>query len=382
MTQNIDSNHTHLYKMDVLRGLAIISVFILHVYMGYFGSAIEVLLENGENFVNLSGKPWLLILLTITPLGYGWTGVQLFLIISGFLIHLSYLRTKDQSFSFKKFYLRRFFRIYPPYLLLLLFLAFEYNRNVLQTKEGLFDLIAHIFMAHNLKDSTFLSFNGPFWSLALEVQLYLIYPLFLFIRKRVGIQKTIYVLFFLYFFFTFYLYFRPITGYFLASQNFVFKSWIVWGLGAFLAERYHNKQTLFNVSGKVLIILLMLASLVKMSIFTIKISDLVWSMFYIAMVNYYLNFKRNKPALWEKGLMDIGELSYSFYLIHEPMLSVFIHTISILGISLAHPMFRVLDSFVIFIIIYIFSKGYYHSVEKPSIQLGKWIIAQQGKKNA
>lgn len=380
MTQNIDSSHNHLYKMDVLRGLAIISVFVLHVYMGYLGSTIEVLLENGENFVNLMGKPWHLVLLTITPLGYGWTGVQLFLIISGFLIHLSYLRTQGQNFSFKKFYLRRFFRIYPPYLLLLLFLAFEYNRTVLQNKEGFFDLIAHIFMVHNLKDSTFLSLNGPFWSLALEVQLYLIYPLFLYIRKQIGIQKTIYLLFFLYFFFTFWLYYRPIPNYFLASQNFVFKSWIVWGLGAFLAERYHNKQTLFNVSGKVLIVLLMMASLVKMSIYTIKISDLVWSMFYIAMVNYYLNTKQNKPALWEKGLMDVGESSYSFYLVHEPMLPVFIHTVSILGISLVHPMFRVLDAVVIFFIVYIFSKGYYHVVEKPSIQLGKWVIAQQDKK--
>lgn len=380
MKQNMESNHAHLYKMDVLRGLAIIAVFVLHVYMGYLGSNIEVVLEAGENFVNLSGKPWHLILLTITPLGYGWTGVQLFLIISGFLIHLSYLRANGSKFSFKKFYLRRFFRIYPPYFVLLLFLAFEYNSNVLQSQESLLDLVAHVFMVHNLKDITFLSFNGPFWSLALEVQLYLIYPLFLFIRKKAGIQKTIYLLFFLYFFFTLFLYFYPIPNYFLASQNFVFKSWIVWGLGAFLAERYHHKQRLFDVSGKVLIVLLMLVSLVKMSIYTIKVSDLLWSMFYIALVNYYLNLKREQPMLWEKALMDIGESSYSFYLVHEPMLPIFVHTVSILGISLTHPMFHVLDAFVIFFIVYIFSKGYYHTLEKPSIQLGKWFIAKQSKK--
>ncbi len=381
-TQN---THNHLYKMDVLRGLAIISVFVLHCYMAYLNDHLEVRIEEGSFFVNLIGKDFWAIFLTITPFGYGWTGVQLFLIISGYLIHLSYLKSKrsphqdsvnkTEKYDFRKFYLRRFFRIYPPYLVVLLFLAFQYNRDILKSGEKLWDFFSHLIMTYNLQDSTFFSFNGAFWSLALEVQLYLIYPIFLLVRKNFGIQKTVYLLLFLYLIFILIFNYFYFPNFYYALQNFVFKSWIVWGLGAFLAEKHFENKQLFKVSGWGLFGLLVLVSLVKTNVITLKINDLIWACFYIALINYYLNIKRIIPKLWEKLIALVGESSYSMYLVHQPIIGMLIGSITLFGISKTRPIAHILDGFIIFILVFVFSKGLYYLLEKPSIEFGKKLIA-------
>jgi peptidoglycan/LPS O-acetylase OafA/YrhL len=370
-TLKIDS---HLYKLDVVRGFAICFVFLLHCYMPFLNGPIEVTIDDGHAFANLIGKEWHLILLTITPLGYGWTGVQLFLVISGFLIHLSYLKNKNNTFDFKKFFIRRFFRIYPPYLIILLFLAFTYNRDILKNPEKLWDFLSHLFMTYNLSDKTFFSFNAAFWSLALELQLYILYPLFLYIRYKIGIHKLLFLLLAFYFIITIILHQAVLTDFYTSLQTFVLRNWVIWGLGAFLAERYFNGEQLFKVSGKILILFLLTVSITKLSIYSIKISDLLWAMFYVTMLNYYLNISRKIPLLWEKRLMDIGECSYSMYLVHQPIIGIFVGSISILGLSLTRPTFHILDGLGIFFIVYVFSKGYYHLVEKKSIEVGKMII--------
>ncbi len=375
------SSINHLYKMDVLRGLAIISVFVLHCYMIYLGDHLEVRIPKGDFFVDLTGKDWLAIFLTITPFGYGWTGVQLFLIISGYLIHLSYLKQSNglptyRNYDFSKFYLRRFFRIYPPYLVVLLFLAFQYNRDILKTSEKFWDFISHLLMTYNLRDSTFFSYNGAFWSLALEVQLYLIYPFFLILRNTIGIQKTIYVLLSLYFIFTIIFNFYYFPNFYFALQNFVFKSWIIWGLGAFLAERHFLNKQIFKTTGWGMLGLLLLVSLVKTNIITLKINDLIWALFYISLINYYLNIKRVLPKFWEKTMASIGESSYSMYLTHQPIISGLVGSITIFGISKTRSFAHILDGFVIFIIVFVFSKGLFYLLEKPSINFGKEIIAK------
>lgn len=373
--QATQTSPNHLYKMDVLRGLAIISVFILHCYMAYLNDHLEVRIEKGDFFVNPIGKDFWAIFLTITPFGYGWTGVQLFLIISGYLIHMSYLKSKSEKYDFRKFYLRRFFRIYPPYLVVLLFLAFQYNRDILKSGEKLWDFFSHLIMTYNLQDSTFFSFNGAFWSLALEVQLYLIYPLFLIIRKKVGIQKTVYLLLFLYLIFTLIFNYFYFPNFYYALQNFVFKSWIVWGLGAFLAEKHFENKQLFKVSGWGLFGLLVLVSMVKTNVITLKINDLIWACFYIALINYYLNIKRIVPKIWEKFIASVGESSYSMYLVHQPIIGMLIGSLTLLGISKTRPIFHIFDGIVIFFIVFIFSKGLFYLLEKPSIEFGKKLIS-------
>lgn len=381
MDQTAKSLQNHLYKMDVLRGIAIIAVFILHCYMVYLGDHLEVHIDTGDFFVKLAGKDWLAIFLTITPFGYGWTGVQLFLIISGYLIHLSYLKSNTEKYDFKKFYLRRFFRIYPPYLVVLVFLAFQYNRDILKSGEKLWDFVSHLLMTYNLQDSTFFSYNGAFWSLALEVQLYLIYPLFLWFRKKMGIQKTIYLLVAFYLLFTILFNTIYIPNFYYALQNLVFKSWIIWGLGAFLGERHFAGKRLLKINGWGILGLLALVSLVKTTSITLKINDLLWALFYVVFIDYYLQIKNEIPRLWEKFFASVGESSYSLYLIHLPVIHGLVGSITFMGISKTRSFAHILDGVIIFFIAFALSKGLYYLLEKPSIDQGKFFIKKFTTKN-
>jgi peptidoglycan/LPS O-acetylase OafA/YrhL len=367
MLPNQNNSQNHIYKMDVLRGIAISFVFLLHCYIAYLKDHLEVRIPKGDFFVDLVGKDWTAIFLTITPFGYGWSGVQLFLIISGYLIHQSYLRSKTEQYDFKKFYLRRFFRIYPPYFVILTFLAFQYNRDIFKETTKFWDYVSHLFLTHNLNDTTFFSYNGSFWSLALEAQLYLIYPIFLFFRKKMGIQNTIYLLFGFYLFFTIIFETIPFHNFYFSLENFVFRGWIVWGLGALLAERHFENKQLFKTNGWGILGLLMLVSLVKTNVLTLKTNYLLWSLFYV-------NIKRTVPFIWEKMIAAIGESSYSLYLIHQPIIHALIGSITFMGIANTRPKFHILDGFIIFLISYALSKGLYYLLEKPSIDYGKKLI--------
>src|SRR5437763_1971582 len=97
-------------ELDMLRGIAVSMVVLFHGFAFRYGLA------------GLSGIPKLMVALTMP----GWTGVNLFFVLSGFLITGILLDTKTRLDYYRRFYLRRAFRILPLYyatLLLLLALA-------------------------------------------------------------------------------------------------------------------------------------------------------------------------------------------------------------------------------------------------------------------
>jgi peptidoglycan/LPS O-acetylase OafA/YrhL len=118
----------------------------------------------------------------------GWTGVDLFFVLSGFLIGGILLDARGSSNYFKTFYARRFFRIIPLYyawILLYVILApliriFLTERiGPVQQVDG--SILAHLFFLQNFHE--FLKTGASFWwfsstwSLAVEEQFYLVAPL-------------------------------------------------------------------------------------------------------------------------------------------------------------------------------------------------------------
>lgn len=92
-------NFQKLHGLDHLRALAIILVFFFHY------------------FIISSGQPeWLPDLAS-----FGWTGVDLFFVLSGFLISLQLFEQikQGQQVSFQHFFVKRFFRIIPAFLVTL-----------------------------------------------------------------------------------------------------------------------------------------------------------------------------------------------------------------------------------------------------------------------
>jgi peptidoglycan/LPS O-acetylase OafA/YrhL len=154
-----------LPALDELRAVAVLMVFAFHSY---------VLVENP---------------LAPAPAWYGalfrslWSGVDLFFVLSGFLISGILLDTREQPGMLKTFYLRRTLRIFPLYYATLL-LWFVLLRP-LWSPSGQFQAMEAAqgwFWSYSFNIRAALygpipSFFDHFWSLAVEEQFYLIWPL-------------------------------------------------------------------------------------------------------------------------------------------------------------------------------------------------------------
>jgi peptidoglycan/LPS O-acetylase OafA/YrhL len=175
---------TRLRGIDALRGAAALGVVLYHA------------VEQGDKVLpnNFLQYPIRLVQLASS---FGYIGVFLFFVISGFCIHLQWARAKaagvEPEIRFGAFWKRRIRRLYPPYiitlLLFLLLMASTVGLNI--THFVVYDLGMHLLMLHNLDPHTCYSINGVFWTLAVEEQLYLAYFLLLFIRVRWGWAVTI-----------------------------------------------------------------------------------------------------------------------------------------------------------------------------------------------
>ncbi len=369
----------HLFKIDVLRGLAILMVFGIHALEAYTHGNIEVPPGDSLWLREFEGQPWQLILFTLTPLGYGWTGVQLFFIISGFLIHLIYLRNPTEKFPYVTFFSKRFFRIYPPYLVILLVMVWASKDIFWASLSGLWRFFSHIFMVYNVDQNVFFSYNGSFWSLAVEVQLYIIYPLFLWVRRRVGIRNTILLLLALYFISVVSSEIVSHQAWSFALANSVFRHWGVWGFGAYLAENYFRGKQTLKMSGRSLLLFFIAASTVKAFPFLSHFIDLIWSLFYLSLANFYLFSVRNTPHLWERFFVFMGESSYSFYLTHQPIIGLLVPYLVVFGATVGSGVFQVFDALLIGVVCQVLAVILYRLLEKPSIDAGKAFLARMKK---
>ncbi len=105
MPKSIKNN---LVSIDILRGFAASSVFLFHY--GFAFMIFKIFGTHSTDFIAVIGAKY---------------GVPLFFLISGFCIHLSQLKQNQHlasdRFHFSKYLIRRFWRIYPAYVIILFF---------------------------------------------------------------------------------------------------------------------------------------------------------------------------------------------------------------------------------------------------------------------
>lgn len=116
------------------------------------------------------------------------TGVHLFFVLSGFLLFLPYARAIIQQQPLpplSRFYQRRALRILPAYWVCLTILALCGNigNNVsdgggLAVPDAIADVVTHIVLLHDAFPVFNRDIQGPFWTLAVESQFYVLLPLF------------------------------------------------------------------------------------------------------------------------------------------------------------------------------------------------------------
>ncbi len=112
----------------------------------------------------------------------GVHGVTVFFVLSGFLITWLLLEEEQRhgAFSLRDFYVRRAFRILPPVVLFLAGLAVLTRFIPLGIPP--WDWLGCLFFFRNLTGGSY--YTAHFWSLAIEEQFYLLWPLLLFLMPR------------------------------------------------------------------------------------------------------------------------------------------------------------------------------------------------------
>ena len=371
-TASADPKKAHLVRLDVLRGFAIFAVFAYHFLGTSYG--MDHLPWRGQ-WTDWSAAPDSLFL-WMFPVTFGWIGVALFFVLSGFCIHWSFLRKK--SFTVGGFYLARFWRIFPPYLIALIASA-ALVKIGLSTHEGLTQFVSHLLLIHNFSETTFYGINPAFWSLAAECQFYLAYPLFLWARSRLGMGRALLTAFGLA---TAIRLFMALwhSGELTASPVWAaspFVLWFDWLLGAWLAERLHSGESkplpaaLPATVG--LSALFVLASCFRPLSF---LSFTIASLLSVFLVDRCLRSRRllgRMDRLW----IPLGLISYSFYLWHQPLIGRLMKVLHLVGLPHTQLWIFAVGFPAVFLAIFAFSSVLYLTVERGAILIKKWRAAAQ-----
>jgi peptidoglycan/LPS O-acetylase OafA/YrhL len=176
------TNPGYVPELDGVRGLAILGVMALH-FVG------EIPAVNGAE--RLIGK----------VAGYGLWGVDLFFVLSGFLITGILLETKGRAGYFRNFYIRRTLRIFPLYygVLLLLFVAIpaglwaRFDPRFLEARDlqaWIWPYLTNYYIGSQHLFS--IPYVSHFWSLAVEEHFYLLWPVvILLLSPKAALRATI-----------------------------------------------------------------------------------------------------------------------------------------------------------------------------------------------
>jgi peptidoglycan/LPS O-acetylase OafA/YrhL len=152
----------YIPELQGLRGLAVLSVVIYHCNPRLEGTWIH--------YASL----------------WGWAGVNLFFVLSGFLITSILLEARGKPRYFRNFYARRALRIWPVYLLVLVVVYLNapwFIGPTIFVAIKTAPWLAYIFFVQNLCHLTLPPALGPTWSLAIEEQYYFLWaPLVRFLR--------------------------------------------------------------------------------------------------------------------------------------------------------------------------------------------------------
>ncbi len=297
-------------ELDTLRGIAVLSVVFFHAFGFEFG------------FRGLSGIPKYLVAATLP----GWVGVNLFFVLSGFLITGILIDTRSRKDYYRRFYLRRALRILPIYYAVLILLAvFSRTGVIARPASWAFLGLSFIYLANvtNLFGVTMQ--YGVLWSLAVEEHFYLLWPTVakFFSRRGLTIVAALICVG------------CPLLRAFYFSRGYDSGDGYTWlcadglALGALLAigaRGWFSSRAQFVrlAIGTLAVSLVMFGVGAPLGIFRASrllgftLRDTALNLFFFGLISTTLvvGTSQWKWAVNHRGLQFLGEISYGVYLIH------------------------------------------------------------------
>jgi peptidoglycan/LPS O-acetylase OafA/YrhL len=385
-----ETNRSHfLYEIEGLRGILAIWVFICHLM---WGSGFRP-----ENAIGLWSIPF-----------SGWAPVRVFIIISGFVIFLLIDSKKE---SYIKYITRRFFRLYPLFIVVTLFgssMFFLHLGTIGVNYEGpnifarspeyykpLFItpvIIGNLIMLHGLTPGVgpiLLSLSA--WSISLEWQFYLIAPfVFVIFRKNWLITGTCLIIVAIIIKQIHSGYLINITGATLPDHIIPFSA----GMLSYIVYRDVITPKVNDIHST-LVILRKLYLIVIMSLLTLFTIDLIklknteiseaiiisiWLWIFLTILVRITSDGEYKSItsslLRAKSIQFLGKLSYSIYLIHPAVIFFFC---LVFGKQILHAgkiPSLIIESILLIPLTIGLSILSHRYIEMPGIQLGKAICSR------
>jgi len=327
---------SRLPYIDGLRGLAVLMVLAYHCWVHTIQAPITV---------GILGRR-----LDLTaPLHLGYLGVHLFLVLSGFC--LTYPLVRDNAIAVRleprRFFRRRGWRILPPYYAALLLLSLlplvergvraavgASTAGVPTVTPG--QVLSHVLMVHNFSLAWMGAINASFWSLALEWQLYLVFPLLVWSFARWGPARSLAVVLLVTLSYRTWVYHTQdvsrlevgyLYAYALPGRLFEFALGMMAALvlgprsrGEAAQEKGSNRRLAGCYLGGALVLGLMGVVVAHRWSPFHPVTDVVWGLAFYCLV-MYAGRRSQAGGGWleARPLVGLGLISYSVYLIHEPL---------------------------------------------------------------
>lgn len=181
--RRVTTSGAYIAEIDGLRFIAVMMVLVSHL-----NSRVLRMYEKEQVLSGLDR-------FFTYQLSLGNLGVELFFVISGFIIAFPFLAAArtGKTVSLNKYFLRRLTRLEPPYmislLVIFLFMALTGFKSAIAGRYGGTgasgeSLLASLFYVHGLVFGRPSELNPPTWSLELEIQFYLMAPLLIYVFNR------------------------------------------------------------------------------------------------------------------------------------------------------------------------------------------------------
>jgi peptidoglycan/LPS O-acetylase OafA/YrhL len=364
------TNRSEIESLTWLRGLAALSVVVSHSMQ-----ALDVRYHPADELPGFGA---------LHALSLGSLGVALFFVLSGCTLTLSNSKLLIRSGrALTGFYAKRFFRIWPAYAVaLLVYLAFgplfrslygeplgHWVETQFFTPASLTDLLKYLGLVFNITGPAEL-YNNAFWSLPVEFQYYLMFPLFLLSMRALSIFGPVLIaggLFFL-----------GRSGILPLDSNLVLELGFTFAAGMVLGHVYTRWSFRLNRELALLLITVItaLASLMSNDVVPIEVYRIIPSewVFYglcgVALVSIVLFSDIQLPDPFLKPALYLGKISYSLYLYHNLLIAV-----AVLG--LIHFEIQGDWTRTLWVCVWAFGGSLalaalsYRWIEEPAIRLGK-----------
>ncbi len=357
---NINNTEQHLKYLDSARGIAALMVFISH-YTGY--------VYNFQNPRNIG---------IYCLLFNGNDAVSFFFVLSGFVLSYKYIMGGN-ALDIRKFYVTRFFRLFPPYFILVTASALWsfHDRLSIQLLKDLFIFNKFEFWQEAILFRYNNKFWSPGWTLTIEMLCSFLIPFFI----ALALKNKRFINYFL-------------VTIIILGNTISFSFHFLLGILACCHYSMITSDEFKKTNWHKYRFLILAAAIVLFSLRQInRISELGSTLVYLmnfSGIEYFvlsaigsfiflvaiLRSKTAQRILENRILVFVGRISFAIYLVHLLVLGM---TLKYMGGPLERPFsikYLLLFTLVCFTAVFTTSTLFYYLIERPFISIGKRISAR------